>query len=109
MSLFAIGIILSVLLIVLNLGDCYTTYTLLTTRTDTKEANVIARFLFNKIGMLPTLVFKMAIFIGIAVYYMTFRFSTEPYNVLTGIGTMDAFFLWVVYHNYSIMKSKPKV
>lgn len=102
MGLFVLAVVLAVILVLLNLGDCYTTYVDLTTKTTTSEKTALARYFFQKIGLIPTMIIKMIFMIAVALWAVAIV-QTNPVISIAVLLTLDYVFVRVVYKNYKIM------
>ncbi len=91
----------------LQLADIITTYKVLSSGKGA-EANKIMAWLFEKFGVLPSLiVFKVlviAIIAGCTIYLPQIY---SPMEIIWAVilGLLDAFYLWVAVNNVKVLKS----
>jgi hypothetical protein len=91
-----INYILLAIFIALQIGDFYTTYTILKTGKG-YEANPILAWIFNKIGSTIGLVIVKGLCIVVGVYAA--QFWNGFYILVPAI----ALYIWVVYNNYKVL------
>ena len=100
--------ILFILTILANMGDNLTTYLALTSPVHPgniiTEANPLARYLFEQIGLVPGLLFDMLVTVGVLYYLM--NWNVAPYKLKVFIfGTILAIVTWAVVNNTLVLYS----
>ncbi len=92
---------------ILQVVDTVTTYKVLSSGKGV-EANKIMAWLFEKFGVLPSLIiFKLvviALFAGCTIYLPQIY---SPMEIICPVilGLLDAFYLWVAVNNVKVLKS----
>jgi Domain of unknown function (DUF5658) len=91
------------LLAVLNILDAISTRKVVNIGSNNNERNPLARFLFNKIGALPAMIILKGIALVITAYIAINYREFEP-DIHTYIIIINAFYLWIVIHNFQVLK-----
>jgi hypothetical protein len=96
------GLLLALLIyaILLQVVDCYTTYVGLTRHSNVSEGNKVAAWLFDKIGMLPTMIGVKGILIASMIYVAV----TAPY-LWWIIALAAAWFTFIAVNNIKVLRS----
>lgn len=81
---------LFILFTALQLGDIYTTHTIL--KQGGRELNPVLAYLFGKFGHMPVLVVSKVIVVALAYLYLL--------NVPVILGILSALYVYVVFNNY---------
>ena len=92
--------LLLILFVVLQIGDAYTTYTVLNAGAG-REKNPIGRFVFDKIGLLAGIVLIKTVGAGIVLWIVLQLTGLLQLGVIVLLNVASAY---VVHNNYGIMR-----
>ena len=93
-----INYILLAIFIALQIGDFYTTYTILKNRTG-REANPILAWVFDKIGYVAGLALFKGLAVAVGIYVAQF------WNGFYILVPCIVLYTWVVYNNYKVLNA----